>query len=80
MKWEELRGKPKWLVISGKVYDISDFLDEHPGGEEVMLEVCGAAAASAPRATSRRMLKVEAVRRGGRQGPAESGARRNAAR
>ena len=38
VKWEELRGKPKWLVISGKVYDISDFLDEHPGGKEVMLE------------------------------------------
>ncbi|XP_074864351.1 cytochrome b5 type B [Carettochelys insculpta] len=30
-----------WLVIHGRVYDISRFLDEHPGGEEVLLEQAG---------------------------------------
>ncbi|KAI9204656.1 cytochrome b5-like heme/steroid binding domain-containing protein [Polychytrium aggregatum] len=30
-----------WMVIDGKVYDCSKFLDEHPGGEEVLLEVAG---------------------------------------
>jgi len=29
------------LVIHDKVYDTSSFVDEHPGGEEVMLDVGG---------------------------------------
>ena len=28
-------GKSCWMVIHDKVYDITRFLDEHPGGEEV---------------------------------------------
>ncbi|XP_013882756.1 cytochrome b5 type B [Austrofundulus limnaeus] len=31
-----------WLIIHNKVYDISNFLEEHPGGEEVLLEQGGA--------------------------------------
>ncbi|XP_071812466.1 cytochrome b5-like isoform X1 [Apostichopus japonicus] len=30
-----------WLVIHDSVYDVTKFLDEHPGGEEVMLEQAG---------------------------------------
>ncbi|XP_029354190.1 cytochrome b5 type B isoform X2 [Echeneis naucrates] len=30
-----------WLVIHDKVYDITSFLEEHPGGEEVLLEQAG---------------------------------------
>jgi cytochrome b involved in lipid metabolism len=30
-----------WMVIHGKVYDVTKFLGEHPGGEEVMLESKG---------------------------------------
>ncbi|CAN0889489.1 Cytochrome b5 [Linum grandiflorum] len=26
-----------WLLIHGKVYNVTEFLDEHPGGEEVLL-------------------------------------------
>lgn len=37
------RNSPKdlWLVIHGRVYDITRFLNEHPGGEEVLLEQAG---------------------------------------
>lgn len=30
-----------YMVIEDKVYDVTKFLDEHPGGEEVMLDVGG---------------------------------------
>lgn len=30
-----------WIVIEGHVYDVGRFLDEHPGGEEVILELAG---------------------------------------
>lgn len=26
-----------WIVIDNKVYDVTDFLDEHPGGGELIL-------------------------------------------
>jgi len=33
--------KDLWVVINGSVYDITPFVDEHPGGEEVLLDVAG---------------------------------------
>ncbi|KAJ1643810.1 hypothetical protein J3B02_006181 [Coemansia erecta] len=30
-----------WIVVHDKVYDVTKFLDEHPGGEEVILENAG---------------------------------------
>lgn len=30
-----------WISVHGKVYDITKFLEEHPGGEEVLLEQAG---------------------------------------
>ncbi|KAI8970806.1 glyoxylate dehydrogenase [Trametes punicea] len=30
-----------WIIVHGKVYDVTDFLDEHPGGSKVILKYAG---------------------------------------
>ncbi|XP_058807592.1 cytochrome b5-like [Phymastichus coffea] len=30
-----------WLVLHGKIYDVTKFLKEHPGGEEVLIGLAG---------------------------------------
>ncbi|VVB03529.1 unnamed protein product [Arabis nemorensis] len=30
-----------WILIHGKVYDVSTFIEDHPGGVEVLLAVTG---------------------------------------
>ncbi|XP_058129033.1 cytochrome b5-like isoform X3 [Anopheles coustani] len=35
-----------WMIIHDKVYDVTKFLQEHPGGEEVLIEVAGKEASS----------------------------------
>ncbi|GAB6021392.1 Cytochrome b5 isoform E [Chamberlinius hualienensis] len=30
-----------WIIVSNSVYDVTKFLEEHPGGEEVLLEQAG---------------------------------------
>jgi len=36
-----------WIVIHDGVYDVTKFLEEHPGGEEVLLEQAGREATEA---------------------------------
>lgn len=36
-----------WFIIDSKVYDVSDFLDAHPGGEAVLRQVAGTDATAA---------------------------------
>jgi cytochrome b involved in lipid metabolism len=38
---EHNTSKDIYMVVHDKVYDCTKFLDEHPGGEEVMLDVAG---------------------------------------
>nr|AFK40091.1 unknown [Medicago truncatula] len=33
--------KDCWLILSGKVYDVSPFMEDHPGGDEVLLSATG---------------------------------------
>ncbi|CAL1270953.1 unnamed protein product [Larinioides sclopetarius] len=33
--------KSVWVLIHGNVYDVTKFLEEHPGGEEVLLDQAG---------------------------------------
>ncbi|XXG79708.1 hypothetical protein AAC387_Pa09g0723 [Persea americana] len=33
--------KDCWLIIKGKVYDVTKFLEDHPGGDEVLLSATG---------------------------------------
>ncbi|XP_028806935.1 cytochrome b5 [Neltuma alba] len=33
--------KDCWVVVYGRVLNVTKFLEEHPGGEEVLLEVAG---------------------------------------
>ncbi|GLT68609.1 hypothetical protein SLA2020_408210 [Shorea laevis] len=33
--------KDCWLIINGKVYDVTNFLEDHPGGDEVLLSATG---------------------------------------
>ncbi|XP_061991970.1 cytochrome b5 [Rosa rugosa] len=30
-----------WIVVDGKVYDVSTYLDDHPGGDDVILATTG---------------------------------------
>jgi L-lactate dehydrogenase (cytochrome) len=30
-----------WIIIHGRVYDVTDFLDEHPGGASTILKFAG---------------------------------------
>merc|ERR1712228_616687 len=42
-KHKQSSGEDKsiWMVIHDKVYDVTKFLDEHPGGEEILVEHAG---------------------------------------
>lgn len=30
-----------WIILRGKVYDVTSYLPEHPGGKEVLAAYCG---------------------------------------
>lgn len=36
-----------WVIYNGEVYDITKYIDEHPGGEEVVVDCAGTDATEA---------------------------------
>ncbi|XP_051879818.1 cytochrome b5 [Pristis pectinata] len=48
---EELKkhniGNSPWIHVNNKIYDVTKFLDQHPGGEEVLKEQAGGDATEA---------------------------------
>nr|GLL42786.1 cytochrome b5-like [Ipomoea trifida]GMD61125.1 cytochrome B5 [Ipomoea batatas] len=38
---EHNHNKDCWLIIGGKVYDVTKFLEDHPGGDDVLLSATG---------------------------------------
>ena len=30
-----------WVIVHGQVYDVTEWLDEHPGGSKIILKVSG---------------------------------------
>ena len=36
-----------WTAINGKVYDVTSWIDQHPGGKDAILSTCGKDASSA---------------------------------
>ncbi|XP_025415515.1 cytochrome b5 isoform X2 [Sipha flava] len=38
---EQADAKNPWMVINDSIYDVKEFLNDHPGGEEVLLEQAG---------------------------------------
>ncbi|XP_037443461.1 cytochrome b5-like [Triticum dicoccoides] len=43
MKEAALHNTPDdcWIVVDGKIYDVTAYLDDHPGGADVLLAVTG---------------------------------------
>ncbi|NXL32969.1 CYB5 protein, partial [Glaucidium brasilianum] len=35
------KSRSTWIILHHRVYDVTKFLDEHPGGEEVLREQAG---------------------------------------
>ena len=34
--WDEIKNDKNWIVINEKVYDVTNFIKKHPGGERLM--------------------------------------------
>lgn len=52
-----------WVVIYDRVYDITTFFDEHPGGADIMFEYAGHDASTAFRSSGHSRMATKALER-----------------
>ncbi|KAH9639883.1 hypothetical protein HF086_015734 [Spodoptera exigua] len=52
-----------WVVIYDRVYDITNFFDEHPGGADIMFEYAGHDASTAFRSSGHSRMAIKALER-----------------
>ena len=76
---QHITEKSCWLVIHGKVYDVTDFLEEHPGGYDIVVSSAGAYKVAPAAASPRSRPRQEPARRGS-AGPHRARGRSAAAR
>ncbi|XP_018574979.1 cytochrome b5-like [Anoplophora glabripennis] len=50
-----------WIIIYDRVYDITDFLEEHPGGSDILLEYAGREASVAFRGSGHSAQAIRAL-------------------
>ncbi|XP_019865062.1 uncharacterized protein LOC109594293 [Aethina tumida] len=62
VSWHDSAGDC-WVVIYDRVYDITDFLDEHPGGSDILLEYAGRDASVAFRGSGHSKQAIRALDR-----------------
>ncbi|XP_063236194.1 uncharacterized protein LOC134538693 [Bacillus rossius redtenbacheri] len=58
--WHD-RSDDCWVVVYDRVYDVTRFMDQHPGGEEVFLEYAGRDATMAFRGIGHGAAMLEAL-------------------
>ncbi|XP_023016115.1 uncharacterized protein [Leptinotarsa decemlineata] len=52
-----------WIIIYDRVYDVTEFLNEHPGGADLLLEFAGREASSAFRGSGHSSQALRALDR-----------------
>ncbi|KAJ8929231.1 hypothetical protein NQ314_018110 [Rhamnusium bicolor] len=52
-----------WIIIYDRVYDVTDFLEEHPGGADILLEYAGREASVAFRGCGHSAQAIRALDR-----------------
>ncbi|KAL1491183.1 hypothetical protein ABEB36_011821 [Hypothenemus hampei] len=60
VSWHDTRNDC-WIIVYDRVYDITDFLNEHPGGDDILLEHAGRDATIAFRGTGHSAQAVRAL-------------------
>lgn len=60
VSWHDT-AKDCWIVIYDRVYDVTSFLEEHPGGGEILLEYAGRDASLAFRGSGHSVQAVRAL-------------------